>query len=455
MKKSLEMMSLSHKKYKVSVASLGCPKNLCDTENMLALLMEAGHEIINEPSEAEVIIVNTCAFIGDAKEESINTILDLADFKLNGALKYLIVSGCLAERYNKEIKEEIKEVDAVVGTGDFHRINEVLSMLENKEDVCLYGNASSSVMENLPRVLTGAGHFAYLKISEGCDNKCTYCIIPRLRGKYRSRKMEDILSEARELAGGGVKEIILIAQDTSVYGKDLENASLSDLIKELEKIDGIEWIRLHYCYPEGIDDKLISAIKNSKKVVKYLDMPIQHISDSVLKRMGRKSSESEICELILKLRKEIPDITIRTSLIVGFPGETEEDFSKLCEFLDEFKLDRVGVFAFSREEDTAAYKLSGQIDEEVKNKRRDILMEKCMIVSQEKNKKMIGKEIVCICDGFDEENFLYRGRSEKDSPDIDSCVYFGAEREVSPGEILKVLILDADEYDLYGKEVKL
>lgn len=450
---SLEMMSLTHKKYKVAICSLGCPKNLVDTENMLGVLSDAGHEIVSVPDEAEVIIVNTCGFIGDAKEESINTILDMAEYKTKGKCEFLIMAGCLAERYHSEIKKELPEVDAVIGTGDYYKIADVLSEIDSKKDICLYGNADEPVPDKMPRILSGYAHSAYLKISEGCDNKCTYCIIPRLRGKYRSRPVEDIIDEARSLAQNGVRELILIAQDTTRYGIDIYGEfSLDKLLVELEKTDGIEWIRLHYCYPEAITDSLLEVMAKSRKICHYLDMPIQHINDCVLKRMGRKSSGAQIKELIEKIRSVMPDITIRTSLITSFPGETEEQFEELLEFLAEYKLDRVGVFAYSKEEDTPAFNLDGQIDEEIKQKRRDKAMEVCQLISSEKNKAKVGKTLKVIADGFDEETMLYVGRSQGDSIDIDSVVYFGAEREIKPGEILEVEILDCDEYDLYGKE---
>lgn len=444
---------MTHKKYKVAIASLGCPKNLVDTENMLGLLAQAGHEIVSDAADAEIIIVNTCGFIGDAKEESINTVLDMAEYKQTGACRFLIMAGCLAERYHSEIKNELPEVDAVIGTGDYYKIADVVDSLEAGEEICLHSNADDDIPEELPRILSGFSHSAYLKISEGCDNRCTYCIIPKLRGRYRSRSMEDIIAEARDMAENGVKELIVIAQDTTRYGIDIFGEfSLDKLLAELEKIDGIEWIRLHYCYPEAITDSLLEVMAKSKKICHYLDIPIQHINDEVLKRMGRRSRGGQIKELICKIRSVMPDITIRTSLIAGFPGETEEQFGELLEFLAEYKLDRVGVFAYSREEDTAAYLLDNQIDEAEKQRRRDEAMRVSMNISEAKNKEKVGRVIKVMCDGFDEDNMLYAGRSEADSIEIDSKVYFGAEREIEPGEILEVIVLDCDEYDLYGKE---
>ncbi len=446
-------MNLSNKKLSVAIASLGCPKNLVDSENMLGILAGEGYEIASDASEAEIIIVNTCGFIGDAKEESIQTVLDMAEYKNEGGCKFLIMAGCLAERYHSDIKKELPEVDAVVGTGDFYKICEVIEELEKGKEVCLYGNANEQIPENLPRILSGSPHIGYLKISEGCDNHCTYCIIPKLRGKYRSRAMEDIIAEAKQMAESGVREIIVIAQDTSRYGIDIFGEfSLDKLLCELEKIVGIKWIRIHYCYPESITDGLLKVMAESKKICHYLDIPIQHINNNVLKRMGRKSNTEQIKTLIGKIRKYMPDATIRTSLIAGFPGETEEEFQELLEFLKEYKLERVGIFAYSKEEDTPAYLLDNQIDEEIKENRRDAAMRISMQISEQLNKEKIGKTFSVICDGFDEENMLYLGRTMADSPDIDSVVYFGAEREVEPGEILKVTILDCDEYDLYGKE---
>lgn len=440
---------------KVALVSLGCPKNLVDSENMLGILAENGFEITLDVCKAEVIVVNTCAFIGDAKEESINKILEMADFKESGKCKYLIVAGCLAERYHEDIAREIPEVDAVVGTGDYYKIAEVINDLESKKRVWLFGNADKSVPENMSRILSTYPHSAYLKISEGCDNKCTYCIIPKLRGKYRSRSMEDIISEATALAQNGVKELILIAQDTTRYGIDIFGEfSLDKLLNELVKIDGIEWIRVHYCYPEAITESLLKTIAENDKICNYLDIPIQHINDEVLKRMGRKSRGDQIRNLIDKIRKIVPDITIRTSLIAGFPGEKQEQFEELLEFLKTYRLDRVGVFSYSREEDTAADLLDGHIDDKIKDMRRDTAMELCRQISFEKNREKIGAVIEVMCDGFDDKNMLYRGRSRGDSLNIDSNVYFGAEFEVSPGSVLNIKILDADEYDLYGEAVK-
>lgn len=447
-------MILANKKYKVAIASLGCPKNLVDTENMLGILADFGHIITADASEAEIIIVNTCGFIGDAKQESINVVLEMADYKKEGKCKYLIMAGCLSERYPDDIKENLPEVDATIGTGDYFKIASVIEDLDKNREIRMFGNANEASPENMPRILSTLPHTAYVKISEGCDNHCTYCIIPKLRGKYRSRTIEDIKSEVCELAENGVREIILIAQDTTRYGVDIFGEySLDKLLSELVKIEKIEWIRLHYCYPEAITDNLLKVIKENNKICNYLDIPIQHINDEVLKRMGRESSGNQIRKLIKRIRAEIPDAAIRTSLIVGFPGETESQFEELIDFLEEAKLDRVGVFAYSREENTPADKLDNHIDDETKQKRREIAMLTSQRISKDKNEQKLGSTLEVICDGFDDENMLYIGRSRQDSIDIDSNVYFGSKSEISPGEIVLVKILDCDEYDLYGEEI--
>lgn len=438
--------------YKIAVASLGCAKNLVDTENMLGLLAEDGYEFVSAPDEADIILVNTCAFIGDAKEESINTILDMAQYKQDGNCKRLIVAGCLAERYHEEIKEQLPEVDAIVGTGDFADICGVIRASMEGEAVCRYGHSETFALDNMPRLLTTPPHVAYLKIAEGCDNKCTYCVIPSLRGRYRSRTMEDILDEARRLADSGVKELILIAQDTSRYGIDLyERYALPELLKKLCAVDGIEWIRIHYCYLEAITDELLDTMAANKKLLHYLDIPIQHANDNILKRMGRKTNKDELAKLIYRIREKLPDAALRTSLIVGFPGETRTDFLELFDFVKEMRFDRVGVFAYSKEENTPAARLDKQVDSRTKARRREKLMALSQVISLEKNEAKVGLQLDVICDGFDEETLLYFGRSYADSPSVDSLVYFGAPREVSPGEIVKVKVLCAQEYDLMGE----
>lgn len=436
---------------KVGFVSLGCNKNLCDTENMMGLLAQSGFEITPDPYEAQVCIVNTCGFIESAKQESIDTILEMAQYKEEGNCTLLVVCGCLAQRYEKEIREEMPEVDVIVGTTAIEDIvTAVKEGLLNQKKSYIY-DIDKCLGENLPRIRTTPQYTAYLKIAEGCDNRCTYCAIPYIRGKYRSRKMEDILSEARALADDGVREIIVVAQDTTRYGIDLYGErKLSELLQSLCEISKIEWVRVHYCYPEQIDEKLIKTMKEQEKIVKYLDIPVQHGCDSVLKRMGRKTDGKSIESLVETLRREIPDITLRTSIITGFPGETEEEFEKLCAFLKKVRFDRVGVFAYSCEEGTPAAKMKDQIDEETKEKRRDIVMELCQEISLKRNEEMLGKTVRVITEGF--EDNLYYGRSGGESIEIDPKIYFGAHRELNAGDFVWVTIKNCDIYDLYGEE---
>lgn len=441
--------------YTVAAVSLGCAKNLVDTETMLGLLRQAGYEITKDTAHAQIILVNTCGFIGDAKEESIDTILSMAKFKQEGECCLLIVTGCLAERYRSEILQELPEVDAVVGTGDFVNICGVVERALSGETVQLYGHVDASLPEGLPRMTSTAPYTAYLKIADGCDNRCTYCVIPSLRGPYHSRRMEDILREAESLVDSGVRELILIAQDTTRYGIDrYQRPMLAALVERLCQIENLHWLRLHYCYPEAVTDELLEAMAGSDKVCRYLDIPIQHASDTVLKRMGRRTDRAQICALLAKIRTKMPDVTLRTSLIVGFPGETEQQFEELKAFVREARFDRLGVFAYSKEEGTPAAKLGGQLSEKVKQKRRGQLMELAQQISLEKNEEKVGREIEVLCEGFDAENFLYVGRSRADSPDIDGLVYFGAAREVEPGEFVIVRLLCAEEYDLIGEMVE-
>ncbi len=436
---------------KVGFVSLGCNKNLCDTENMMGLLAQSGFEITPDPYEAQVCIVNTCGFIESAKQESIDTILEMAQYKEEGNCTLLVVCGCLAQRYEKEIREEMPEVDVIVGTTAIEDIvTAVKEGLSNQKKSYIY-DIDKCLGENLPRIRTTPQYTAYLKIAEGCDNRCTYCAIPYIRGKYRSRKMEDILSEARALADDGVREIIVVAQDTTRYGIDLYGErKLSELLQSLCEISKIEWVRVHYCYPEQIDEKLIKTMKEQEKIVKYLDIPVQHGCDSVLKRMGRKTDGKSIESLVETLRREIPDITLRTSIITGFPGETEEEFEKLCAFLKKVHFDRVGVFAYSCEEGTPAAKMKEQIDEETKEKRREIVMELCQEISLKRNEEMLGKTVRVITEGF--EDNLYYGRSGGESIEIDPKIYFGAHRELNAGDFVWVTIKNCDIYDLYGEE---
>ncbi|MDO4618205.1 MAG: 30S ribosomal protein S12 methylthiotransferase RimO [Clostridia bacterium] len=437
---------------KIGMISLGCPKNLTDSEIMLGILMENGHEIVSDPKDADAIIVNTCGFIGDAKEESINTVLEMAEYKKEN-LKYLIMAGCMAERYYEEIPTELPEVDALVGTGDFHKISEVLDSLEKGVKENRVGHIDADIPEGLPRVLATPPYTAYIKISEGCDNNCTFCAIPHIRGKYRSRKIEDIVAEAEELAQNGVKELIVIAQDTTRYGKDIYGRfSLDRLLTELAKIDGIHWIRCHYFYPEAITDELLTVMAREEKIVNYIDMPIQHIDDDILRRMARRTDSLDIKKKIQQIREKMPDAVIRTSLITGFPGEDEKAYEKLYAFVQRERLERVGVFPYSEEEGTVAAMFPGQLPEDIKKRRADGIMALQSKISLNKNKEKIGKVFEVLVEGYDEDNFMYFGRTYGDSIDIDSKVYFAAEDEVEIGSFTKVEILDCDEYDLTGKE---
>lgn len=435
---------------KVGIVSLGCPKNRVDTENMLGILQEAGYEIVTNPADAQVIVVNTCGFINDAKEESINTVLEMAEFK-NQNCKLLIMAGCLAERYHEEVLKELPEVDAVLGTGDYHRIAQVIKEAEGGKKPVLYGHMNEEIPEGLPRMLSTGKTSAYLKIADGCDNKCTYCVIPKLRGKYRSRPFDEIVKEAETLCAKGVRELIVIAQDTTRYGYDLYGKEmLSPLLSRLCEIEGVHWVRVHYMYPESITDEMIYTFCKEEKLVNYMDIPIQHINDDVLKRMGRKTTKAQITSLIKKLRSKLPELTIRTSLITGFPGETEEAFSELLEFIEEAKFERLGVFAYSKEENTPAAKLKEQIPEKIKEERRAKAMEVQSRVLATLQKNKIGKTVEVLTEGYDEENLMYYGRSLADSIDVDTTVYFAAQDEVLLGSFVKVTIVDADHVDCTG-----
>ena len=443
---SLEVVIL---KYKIGFVSLGCPKNLTDTETMAGLLKESC-EIVTDPKEADIIIVNTCGFIESAKEESINTIIEMGQYKENGRLKKLIATGCLAQRYTEEILEQLPEVDAVVGTGSYYEIKQIIEELENGGKVVRKNDIDADIPDNLPRSKATARYTAYLKIADGCDNKCTYCIIPKLRGKYRSRTVENIINEATRLAAEGTTELILIAQDTTVYGTDLyKEYMLPFLVQKLSEIEGIKWIRLHYCYPESVTDELINVIAENDKVCKYIDIPFQHASDAVLKRMGRKSTYEKNIELIKKLRERVPGIIIRSTFIVGFPGETKSDFNILKKFIMESEIDRAGVFEYSPEEDTPAAKMKDQIPEEVKTARKNELMALQSRIAYANNKKKIGSKILVLCEEKANEN-IYIGRSEGDSPEIDNKIIFKG-KNVNIGEYIYVRITSAAEYDLEGE----
>lgn len=436
----------------VSLTSLGCSKNLVDSEHMLALIKAAGYEIVADEDDADVIIVNTCTFIESAKTEGIECILELARCKQNNC-KALIVTGCMAQRYKEQILTEIPEVDAVVGVNEYDRIVEVISELDNDKHGILC--CKDTYMDNceLARLRTTPPYTAYLKIAEGCDNHCTYCVIPSVRGKYRSRKIEDIIAEAKELAADGVKEVVVIAQDTTRYGRELYGEyKLPELLTELCKIDGFEWVRVHYCYPELVTDELIEIFAKEDKLCKYFDIPIQHASDNILKRMGRRTNKAQITSLIKKIREQIPDAIIRTSLIVGFPGESEEDFEELCDFVRNMKIERLGVFAYSREEDTPAYNMENQIDDEEKERRREIVMMIQSEISEKISADKIGSVVRVLVEDKDEIIKSYYGRTYADSEEIDGKVFFKSDRKIKAGEFVDVLVEQAMEYDLFGKE---
>nr|WP_330373794.1 30S ribosomal protein S12 methylthiotransferase RimO [Niameybacter massiliensis] len=440
-------------KHTIAFVSLGCDKNLVDSEHMLGLLNAAGFTLIADESEAEVLVVNTCCFIEDAKRESIEQILEVAKYKEEGACKALIVTGCMAQRYKQEILDEMPEVDAVVGTTSYDKIVETVSevLKENGVKVQNFDTIDREHIENMPRILTTAGYFAYMKIAEGCDNKCTYCIIPSLRGKYRSRPMDQLVNEAERLAKDGVSELILVAQDTTLYGTDLPgDETLAKLLRRLGQVEGIEWIRILYCYPENITDELIEEIKTNDKVCNYLDIPIQHAADPVLKRMARKSTNAELIAKMTKLRKEIPGMAIRTTLIVGFPGETEEDFEVLCNFVKEMRFDRLGVFTYSQEEGTPAARLTEQIDEEVKAKRKDIIMAIQHEISEALTHEKVGQKMRVLIEGKLTGEDVYIARSYQDAPEIDGQVFIPFEGELISGDYVDVEITEASDYDLIG-----
>lgn len=439
--------------HNIGMVSLGCAKNQTDAETMLSILADDGYKIVNNPELADTIIVNTCGFIDSAKQESIDAILEMAEYKETGRCKQLIVTGCLAERYSMDILSELPEVDAILGTGDYDRIAEIIRMsAETNEKPIITGHIDRTPECELPRTLLTPPYSAYLKIADGCDNNCTYCAIPKIRGHFRSRSPKDIISEAESLAKGGVKELILIAQDTTRYGTDI-GTTLSDLLESLVQIDGIEWIRVHYYYTEAITKELIDTMAKYDKICNYIDMPIQHADNYILRRMARRTTVEEIDEKIEYMRKTLKNCYIRTSIIVGFPGETDEHFNHLYEFVKRTRFDRMGVFAYSCEEGTAAASFDDQIDEEVKAERLDALMSLQQSISLELNQEKIGTVIEVIAEGYDEENFLFYGRSRGDSIDVDGKVYFGTEYEVQPGDIIKVKILDASEYDLTGQRI--
>ena len=437
---------------KILFISLGCDKNLADSEEMLGLLTGSGHEIVDSEEEAEAIVINTCCFIHDAKEESVNTILEMAEYKKTGKCKALIVTGCMAQRYKEEITQEIPEVDAVLGTTSYGDIVKALNEAQAGHVFQEFRDINELPEDSGRRVLTTGGHFGYLKIAEGCDKHCTYCIIPSLRGKFRSVPEERLLAQAEYMASQGVKELILVAQETTVYGTDLYGKkTLHILLKKLCQIKGIRWIRVLYCYPEEIYDELIQVMKEEKKICNYLDLPIQHASDRILKRMGRRTSKAQLVGIITKLRREIPDIVLRTSLITGFPGETEEDHQELMEFVDEMEFERVGVFTYSAEEDTPAAGYPDQVPQEVKEDRRDEIMELQQEIAFEKSEAMKGRTLEVMIEGKVADENAYVGRTYMDSPNVDGLIFVNTGLSLMSGDFLKVRVTGASEYDLIGE----
>lgn len=440
---------------KILFISLGCDKNLVDSEVMLGMLTGKGYEITDDENEADVVVVNTCCFIGDAKEESIHNILEMAELRKAGDIKALIVTGCLAQRYKEEVQTEIPEVDAIIGTTAIDAIVETL------EDV-LAGQGHNHIEDinrtpvyDKSRIVTTGGHYAYLKIAEGCDKRCSYCIIPKVRGNYRSIPMESLLAEARKLVEFGAKELILVAQETTLYGKDLYGEkSLPRLLHELCKIDGLYWIRILYCYPEEITDELIETIRTEEKVCHYLDIPIQHASDNILKRMGRRTNQAELRDMIARLRERIPDICLRTTLITGFPGETQVDHEELMAFVDEMEFDRLGVFTYSAEEDTPAAEFEDQIEEEIKKDRQAEIMELQQEIAFEKAENAVGRTVLAMIEGRLPDENAYAARTYMDAPNVDGLVFVQTSRELMTGDFVKVKITGSYEYDLIGEIVE-
>lgn len=448
-------MMNNKKKLKCYLISLGCPKNLVDSEVMLGLLVQEGYSIAYSEEEAEIIIVNTCGFIEKAKEESIDTILEMAQLKEKGSCKALIVTGCLSQRYSEDLKKEIPEVDAFIGTGEFHRINEAIEKLAEEKKLNFISSPEVPLEFNASRIITTPFFYTYLKIADGCNHKCSFCVIPDLRGKYRSREMSHIIKEAKELSERGVKELILIAQDTSQYGKDLKpKTDLPTLLRKLEKVKGIEWIRVLYFYPTSISEEILLLMKKSKKICNYIDLPLQHCSGKILKMMGRRGNKESLLELINKIRSVVPDVTLRTSLIAGFPGETEEDFEELLDFIKKAEFDRLGAFDYSREEKTKAAGLKGQIKKKVKKERLHRIMTLQKEISLEKNKSLTGSVLeVLIEEIFEEGPYQSAGRTRRDAPDIDGRIYL-INCNGMPGDIIKAKVIDGNEYDLIGIEAK-
>jgi ribosomal protein S12 methylthiotransferase len=432
--------------------SLGCPKNLVDSETMLAELADKGYAITNDPKEADVIIINTCSFIETAKQESINTILEMASYKETGRCKGLIAMGCLSQQYKEQLLDEIPELNAVIGTGDYHSIGLVVDKILNGDKVAYFEGGDASVEGVEKRILSTPPYMAYVKIAEGCDNGCSYCIIPFLRGPYRSRPMEDIVEECKKLVDRGVKEIILIAQDTSVYGRDIYGKPrLAELLHELDNINNVEWIRVLYCYPDYVDDELIEVIAQSRHICHYIDIPIQHINDKILAKMGRRSRSNDIKGVIERLRKRMPDIAIRTSLIVGFPGETDRDFEELRDFVEQYKLDNVGVFTYSQEEGTIAAAMPEQVPEDIKQERYKSIMRVQRKIVLEKNRERIGISYKVLVEGC--KNGVYVGRGYMHAPEIDGLIYFTSDKPLNAGQMVYVKITGVKDYDLTGEAI--
>lgn len=445
-------------KIKLFCVSLGCDKNLVDTEKMLGVAGGLGVSFTDDETEADAILINTCCFIGDAKEESVNTILEMARYKEEGKCRALIVAGCLAQRYKQEIIDEIPEVDAILGTTSYEEIGNVLTRLfgeekEKKEEhISCFHDLKELPETAKKRVMTTGGHYAFLKIAEGCDKRCSYCIIPYLRGPYRSVPMEQLLAEARELAENGVRELILVAQETTLYGKDLYGEkTLPKLLHELAQIPGIYWIRIQYCYPEEITQELIETIREEEKICNYLDIPIQHASDRILKRMGRRTNQKQLREMIASLRSQIPDIALRTTLISGFPGETEEDQEEVMRFVDEMEFERLGVFAYSQEEDTPAAEFPDQVPQELKEERRDEIMELQQEISYEKSQSMIGKVLEVMIEGKVADENAYVGRTYMDAPGVDGLIFINTDLDLMSGDFVRAKVTGALEYDLIGE----
>ena len=439
---------------KILFISLGCDKNLADSEQMLGILRNKGYEFTDDECEADIIVVNSCCFISDAKEESINTILDMAQCKTHYKCQALIVTGCLAERYKEEIYKEIPEVDAVIGTSSYDAIAEAVEQALEGKKPQVFKDLNRLLDIRTERVVTTGGYFAHLKIAEGCDKHCTYCIIPKVRGNYRSVPMENLIRQAKELAEKGVKELILVAQETTMYGKDIYGEkSLHKLLKELCKIQGIQFIRIMYCYPEEIYDELIQTMKEEQKICHYLDMPIQHCNDAILKKMGRRTNKKEIQEIVTKLREAIPDIILRTTLITGFPGETEDNFEEMMDFVDEMEFDRLGVFPYSPEEGTPAAEFPDQIDEEVKADRQCEIMELQQDIAFEKSERRIGQEMLAVIEGKVADENAYIGRTYMDAPNIDGYVFIHTDEALMTGDFVKVKITASSDYDLIGELV--